>query len=202
MNDPYAPPKAEIARASLPSLSAKARVTRALLWSQVVVRFGFVLFHLAFPQRTPPSTILAAVIVPVTAAAFCVWMHAAYTRVRSVAPDARFTPNWAVGCWFVPVVNLWLPLIATRELWKLSRGGDRRLDAGRSADFAIWWCGRWVQWLTPVAISALAIAFPNQPNSAQWVAFPGMLITGICAMLGSRIVNQITAMQRELLGVD
>jgi hypothetical protein len=55
---------------------------------------------------------------------FLVWQHrAAVTAHRLGYPAAR-SPDWGVGSWFVPVVNLWMPYGALRDC--LPPGHPRR----------------------------------------------------------------------------
>jgi hypothetical protein len=45
----------------------------------------------------------------------CVWQHRAATAARALGFPATRTPGWGVGCWFVPIVNLWMPYQAIRD---------------------------------------------------------------------------------------
>jgi hypothetical protein len=47
--------------------------------------------------------------------AFFIWQYRAATVAKSLRYPARRTPGWGVGCWFVPVVNLWMPYQAIRD---------------------------------------------------------------------------------------
>ena len=57
------------------------------------------------------STIAAMVV-------WLVWFHRAYKNLGPLRAGApRFTPGWAIGAWFVPVLNLWRPLQMTKDVW-------------------------------------------------------------------------------------
>ncbi len=45
----------------------------------------------------------------------CIWQHRAATAARSLGYPAARSPAWGVGCWFVPIVNLWMPYGAVRD---------------------------------------------------------------------------------------
>lgn len=52
--------------------------------------------------------------------AFCVWLHRAVKNLAALGnPKAKIehTPGWAVGSFFVPIANLFLPYKAVREVW-------------------------------------------------------------------------------------
>lgn len=56
-----------------------------------------------------------------TAISFLMWFH----RVRTNLPplgiaDARWSPGWAVGWWFVPVMSLFRPYQVAAEIWRAS----------------------------------------------------------------------------------
>lgn len=57
----------------------------------------------------------------VTAVVFLTWVHRANRNARALgAKDMRFTPGWAVGWYFVPIMSLWRPFQAMREIWQAS----------------------------------------------------------------------------------
>ena len=74
--------------------------------------------------------------------AFLVWIH----RVRANLPalgieDARWSPGWAVGWWFVPFMDLFRPFQVVKEIWKAS-GPEARPDSWRDASTPAllgWW---------------------------------------------------------------
>ena len=65
---------------------------------------------------------------------------------RSGTPPAR-SPAWGVGCWFVPIVNLWMPYGAVRDC--LPPGHPERARVLR------WW----VAWLCTAYLSLLSSVF-------------------------------------------
>lgn len=59
---------------------------------------------------------LLALMVFVAAVIFaCIWQHRAASAGRALGIPSQFSPAWGVGCWFVPVVNLWMPYLALRD---------------------------------------------------------------------------------------
>jgi Domain of unknown function (DUF4328) len=57
---------------------------------------------------------------------FCMWLHRAHRNLPSLgAEDLKFTPGWAVGWFFIPIMNIYRPLQAVREVW---RGSDPEND--------------------------------------------------------------------------
>jgi len=57
---------------------------------------------------------------------FLMWIYRANKNLRSLrAADLRFTPGWAVGWFFIPIMNLFRPAQVVSEIWKAS---DPKVD--------------------------------------------------------------------------
>ncbi len=77
--------------------------------------------------------------------AFLMWIHRAVRNSASLGGyELRFTAGWAVGWWFIPFANLFMPYRAVSETWKVSdpsvgstdRATRRRLSSGV---VLVWW---------------------------------------------------------------
>jgi hypothetical protein len=44
-----------------------------------------------------------------------IWQFRAASAARALGFGATHSPGWGVGCWFVPIVNLWMPYQAIRD---------------------------------------------------------------------------------------
>lgn len=58
---------------------------------------------------------------------FLIWQHRAATVARALRYPAHHSPGWGVGCWFVPVVNLWMPYQALRDCLPPGHPAGRRI---------------------------------------------------------------------------
>ncbi len=65
-----------------------------------------------------------------------VWIYRTMCNVHAKGVATKYSPGWAVGCWFIPLANLILPYFPMREAWAKSRCGPTGLLAG-------WWAA-WV----------------------------------------------------------
>jgi len=79
-----------------------------------------------------------------TGIVFLCWLHLCYRNLRALAvDDPPYTPGWAVGSWFIPVLNLFRPYQVVAGLWRTTavpgtEGDDwRRRPA--SGLVAVWW---------------------------------------------------------------
>jgi hypothetical protein len=150
----------------------------------------------AVPGTVPEEawTRLSSAVAGVTAITFLFWLH----RVRANLPalavaDARWSPGWAVGWWFVPGFNLFRPYQVIAEIWQASdpvaTPGDWR---GRPVSPLLgWW---WALFLAriPVAFAVPALVWA-EATEAGISALGGLsaLFTVGSAGLAIRIVGEI-----------
>ena len=83
---------------------------------------------------------------------FIRWLHRAYKNMDSIGPPyRRFDTGWAIGAWFVPVLNLWRPKQIANDVY--DSGFPQR--HGRPFWLHLWWAG----WLISNVLGR--IAFPD-----------------------------------------
>jgi hypothetical protein len=82
-------------------------------------------------------------LLPLIAVSWWVWLHRAYLNLKLFGyGKIDEGPNWIIGCWFVPIVNLFVPFMVVRELWLRSENGnttDRFRDPKTPAAVGWWW---------------------------------------------------------------
>src|SRR5262249_40527597 len=101
----------------------------------------------AAPRGVLLSTTALALLALLTVAvrlaaliAFIAWLYRAVKNLPALGvADAGVTPGWAIGCWFVPFVNVVAPFIVVLRVWRAS---DPNPVAGRSQEWPllyVWW---------------------------------------------------------------
>jgi hypothetical protein len=98
-------------------LGRAAAIRRYFRW------YHQVFAHLGTPGyvQAPAPTILprwsALLAIPgiFAVVTFLIWQYRAASAARALGLPAARSPGWGVGCWFVPVVNLWMPMQALRD---------------------------------------------------------------------------------------
>lgn len=69
---------------------------------------------------------------------FCMWKHCVCSNAYALGGMKKslkpITPGWAVGYYFIPIVSLWKPYQAMKEIWLASVDGKRP-----SAILGTWW---------------------------------------------------------------
>jgi hypothetical protein len=81
---------------------------------------------------TDPFSSLVGLPTIVVGVLFLIWFHRAATIAARLGRPARHSPGWAVGGWFIPIGNLFLPYQSARDLFRPFEQRRRRL-VGR------WW---------------------------------------------------------------
>lgn len=91
---------------------------------------------------------LSLIVYVTLAVVFLLWVHRAYRNLRALGNPERLlnhSPGWAVGSFFIPFVNLYLPYKIVREIWDLSDPNVRTQDdlmfsqPGGSPLLVVWW---------------------------------------------------------------
>ena len=77
------------------------------------------------------------------AVCFCFWIHRITASLRALGAPIQYSPAWAVGWWFIPIANLWMPFMVMRNLLRCS------MPSGPNPNWLILW------WIFTLATSAL-----------------------------------------------
>lgn len=144
------------------SAQKRANLTKILLVVGIVIGVASILvlmLELAYPPLADDEELgdnLGAVVVLLlqtavgiiqflvyvaTVVFFCMWLHRSYKNLRALgAWGIGYSPEWAVGSFFVPLVNLFVPYRAVKELWQKSLQGPTYFASDSpSAIFPLWW---------------------------------------------------------------
>jgi len=142
------------------------------------------------------------------AVAFLFWLHRASKNVPALGnPHSRveFTPGWAVGWFFVPLANLFMPYKAVREVWEKSDPAIKSEDdimftPPASAPLLLGW---WVTWITMNVLGRITSRFQSDAATIDtmiwvtWVDVVGDVIGIISAVLAIFVVRGIDRRQAE-----
>ncbi len=103
--------------------------------------------------------------------AFLLWLHTAHRNLTALAVrDLKFTPGRAVGGFLVPLVNLVMPVLVLRELWRGSApqsfpgastpGSRTKQDAPVTCELVGWWWAAFMVMVLAASVTfVLAIGF-------------------------------------------
>jgi hypothetical protein len=85
-------------------------------------------------------SILEGVAYLVTGVLFIVWLYTVHHSNRMDRTSTEHTSGWAIGGWFVPVLNLWRPFQMVNDV-RRGATGDHNIAATMAQG---WWWGLWV----------------------------------------------------------
>lgn len=144
--------------------------------------------------QTPGAVVILLGVLS-AAVAFTMWMHRAFRNLPALgARDLRWSPAWAAGAWFIPIVNFVVPILVASELWRASGGaggGVRWLPAA-------WWAA----WVTGSILNGLSGSLEGEAQSVQ-MASDALGVVGDVAMLAAgslaiAFVHLVTRRQQAL----
>ena len=133
------------------------------------------------------AMLFAAVHLP-TMVLVLIWIRRANFNVRQLgAPGLRFSPAGSIGWYFVPIVHLWRPYQAMREIWQASLDPEN-------------WPGRPVPMLLPIwwALWLVSIALDNIDLRSWWSLDEN---SGVGDFIAANIVAQAAAVWRVPLAL-
>ncbi len=144
----------------------------------------------------------------VTAFFFLLWIHRAHKNLKALgAHGLKYSPGWAVGGFFVPILNLVRSYQVVKEIWK---GSDPNIDddydiswqyAPSSSAIGWWWTMCLLSLLAGIAGRAANGYFADSEMPEALLIGPGVILvsdvlTVFAALLAIRVVTGIGARQR------
>jgi hypothetical protein len=138
-----------------------------------------------------------------TGVAFVVWFVIAYRNLDGLGARQRWGTGWAIGGWFVPVANLFMPKRLANDLWAGSHrsSASRAVRAPETSMLLNCW---WAAWIA-AAVSAFFIrsngtSTPQHAldtNTAYTVRDALLIVAAVLALL---VVRAISRGQAEVVG--
>jgi Domain of unknown function (DUF4328) len=127
------------------------------------------------------------------AVVFIRWMYGAYRNIDVVAPaERRYGHGWAIGSWFVPIMNLFRPKQMVNDIWRA--GGRDAADAQPGGLLVSWW----LLWLLSSFIVNFAARSYMRADTAEEIKtgtilyFVSDAMSVVCAVLAILIVRKAT----------
>jgi tetratricopeptide (TPR) repeat protein len=151
----------------------------------------------ALDERARALALFEAGAYLVTAIIFLFWIHRAYKNHEQLSRHSTaYSPNWAVGGFFVPFLNWVRPYQVVREMWDESQAGaqDELLLAAPSHAIIITW------WLTFLAMNLISRMFSMVADTAETAAeltsainidIVVQVLTIVSAVCAMRIIQKI-----------
>ncbi len=88
--------------------------------------------------------LLHAVTFVITGIAFLRWIYRANSNCHGFgAQGMKFSPGWSVGWYFIPIVLIFMPYQAMKEIWRVSRNPEGWQNES-GGPLLRWWWGLWI----------------------------------------------------------
>lgn len=148
------------------------------------------------------GALLYVTVYAAAAATFLMWLYRVQANLPALGiADARWGPWWAIGCWFVPVMNWVVPFMVVRDLWKAS-GPEARPGSWRNLPTPPQlWCW-WGLWLMGGLVISVGWGFSLQGRrtladsiQASIADSIGTLLMILCTVFAAMIVAQVDRRQ-------
>jgi hypothetical protein len=207
----------------LASLALRAKFTRGLLLAYMVltllaVPLGFVGGFMATRVATDPRLFVIAVgalsaidlaIELGLVIAIPLWVYRARANLAVFGTAGlRYSPAWSALSFFVPIIGLFVPFLAMRQIYNRSMGENEYLVDASVPDVTSWWAC-YISGVLIAAFLLLTVVF--NLNGAVFIVTPVFITLAISVfdtllLIGAafflwRIVGSVTIAQQGFTGI-
>lgn len=204
-------------------LVSRAKWARGLLVAYVVASglcLGFLaLILLIYLGILRPLPIVAGIGFPAilgvitfwtAAVLIMMWLHRARANLVAAGMEGLdYSPGWSVGSFFVPLVNLVVPMRTMRELHNRSHGEDPDLSHAGVPAIQSWWAchlaGSFLmifQTFVSMVAAVPGLYVLTPPAVDIGVSMLGLTLMTASAWFLRRIIAEITEAQQSLLNIS
>jgi uncharacterized protein DUF4328 len=134
-----------------------------------------------------------------TVVAFLMWLYRASNNVAAFGKRTQHSSGWAVGSFFVPIMNLFVPYQAVKDVWRKSdpSGADETTYSFSPPGFFPAW---WGFWITSNVVNNIYIrmTLADAPQDASSiVGILSELLSIAAAGFAIKVVRDIDRRQEE-----
>jgi hypothetical protein len=148
----------------------------------------------------PGVVTLALLLTLAVIVVFLVWIYRARHNAGRSRAHHRRSRGWAIGSWFVPVVNLWFPLQVVQDIWRADVEPAQRVRMPWLV--GTWWACWLLAWFTGAHETHTTVV-GGDGNTHVNTAFSlfldstivSKLFTAAAAILLALVVRDITSRQ-------
>jgi hypothetical protein len=136
-----------------------------------------------------------------TAVVFGMWIYRAHANLHARgARNLRVTPGWAVGYFFIPILSLWKPYEAMKDLWRASQDLYGWHTLRTPILLPLWW----MFWLSSIVVGHMSQRLAAQAGSipelygATWIELLAASARILLCITAYVIVQRIGTFQARL----
>jgi hypothetical protein len=119
---------------------------------------------------------------------FVIWLYRARVNAEDRGWPQRRSPGWAIGAWFVPVVNLWYPFQIMADVWRAGLPPQAREN--RAVLPGIWW-GSWLAMPVVAGASHAGVVRIGPLTFYADVWTVGKIALGLAAIITGLLVMKV-----------
>lgn len=145
--------------------------------------------------------VLNLIVYVATVVCFLMWLYRASDNLRAFNSWSRpeYSPGWAVGSFFIPFANLFMPYQAVKEVWQKSGPPDEDLQSAPEspARFPIWWLFWLLAAFSGNISTRLSFSERIPASTATMVSIFAGALAIIAAVFAYLVVDAIDKKQEE-----
>lgn len=146
---------------------------------------------LTVAQNYDTASSLVSIIFICCAFIFSFWIYRASANTHALNPQTKmeFSPGWCIGCYFIPILNLYWPYKSMKELWLIN------VKKENTSIVLGWWITYLILNFTASAVSKLSSH--DQLNLYGYILLDGIsnIFGIISAIIAIKIVTEINKAQ-------
>jgi LSD1 subclass zinc finger protein len=149
-------------------------------------------------RRQQALAILHYVVHLTAGIVFLIWFYRVHANLKHLgARDLAYSSGWAVGYWFVPILNLFRPVQVAQEIWRNSDPDAVLSDGAIEPTFAnspligFWWA----MWLISGLLEQIASGMSRSVNSPESLRSMtvGSMIADVARMIACVLVLAVVS---------
>ncbi|AJF66916.1 DUF4328 domain-containing protein [Streptomyces vietnamensis] len=141
----------------------------------------------------------AGLVYLATIVVFIIWFHRLRNNAEVWASDLQSrTPGYAIGGWFIPILNFWVPRVIAADIWRASRWEPYAADAKGELTLLNSW---WVCFVASGVADSISRQFYKNAETVEaydtatlW-SLAGYGLDIAAAFLAILVVRRLTSMQ-------
>ena len=98
---------------------------------------------IANDRRESIIAILYLTTLIIMAFTFLVWFRTAYRNLHQKVSNLAYSEGWAMGAWFVPIINLYRPYLIMHELYEDTKKLINSRELSKRVDYTTTYVGWW-----------------------------------------------------------
>lgn len=137
----------------------------------------------------------------VTGIIFLKWIYRAHINARGFGAEGMtHSPGWAVGSFFVPILCLFRPYQAMKELWQASRDPLNWQSQETGAVLSVWWTLWIISTILGQVIFRMNAGTVDEIRTSTMVTIGSDIIGVLLCIVAINLVKAISRLQDDLVG--